>query len=200
MTADEIIMDDDTYDQMDKTDTTDNQVQINVHANKNKINFLSTNARSLYPKFGSLKVYMEELDVSFSVVTESWLVDGEKLDNDLIDLEAGSDIKILYKNRPAKITKRYKRRTAGGGVTILFNKKKCDFKEFKLPANKHEIIAGVCNLPKMKRKMVVFGVYIPPQTKADESHTILAFLNDAIMKAKEEIADCFLQETSMVVI
>ena len=121
----------------------------NLTCNKKRINFLSTNARSLCPKIKSLITHMEELDVDFSVVTESWLVDGKGLDEDLLDLEAGSNLKVLYKNRPAKLTNRQKRRTAGGGVTIVYDTKRCDFKERKMAGNKYEIVSGVCTVPKL---------------------------------------------------
>ena len=70
--------------------------------NKDSINFINTNARSLTPKMGSLLDYFDELDLSFAVVTESWMKDGKKLGDDLLDLEDETSLVVLYKNRPSR--------------------------------------------------------------------------------------------------
>ena len=52
----------------------------------NNLSFIITNARSIKPKLISLMDYMTELDLSFSVITETWLHSGEeynKMKNDL---------------------------------------------------------------------------------------------------------------------
>ena len=82
----------------------------------NNVNILLTNACSLSPKIESLHEYFSELDLHVALVTESWLSDGAVLDADVADLEAGTNLKILYKNRP-------KNRTGGrkvGGGSLLY--------------------------------------------------------------------------------
>ena len=98
------------------------------------INLMLTNARSLSPKIISLITFFSELKLHVAIITESWLADGDKLEENLVHLEQGTDIKVLFKNRPVRPTSR--RSTAGGGVAILFDKNRCNFKERKIARNK----------------------------------------------------------------
>ena len=59
--------------------------------------FLLTNARSLSPKIHSLHTAFLEPELDFALITELWLTYGHVLDNDVIDLEWGTNLKILYK-------------------------------------------------------------------------------------------------------
>ena len=65
----------------------------------NKLNVILTNARSLSPKIKSLIDYLSELEVTAAIVSESWMKDGADLDSDLLDLEKGTALKMIYKNR-----------------------------------------------------------------------------------------------------
>ena len=56
----------------------------------------------LSPKIDSLHNVFEEHKIDIALITESWLKDGNMLDRDIIDLEHGRDLKIVYKNRPKK--------------------------------------------------------------------------------------------------
>lgn len=67
---------------------------------KTSINIFNTNARSLCPKISSLIDCYEELDITFGIVTETWLNDGPTLEEDLIDLEHGSGLGSIVLNRP----------------------------------------------------------------------------------------------------
>ena len=70
--------------------------------NNDNFRILVTNARSLSPKIESLHRYFTELDIDVAMITESWLKDSSILDRDIIDLEYGTNLKIIYKNRPKK--------------------------------------------------------------------------------------------------
>ena len=61
------------------------------------ITILNTNARSLCPKIQSFIYYFEEMDALIGVVTETWLVDGEKLEGDMVDLAAGTGIGMIVR-------------------------------------------------------------------------------------------------------
>ena len=54
-----------------------------------KMRVINTNARSLCPKIDSLVDVMEESDASLAVVTETWLKDGDRLDEDVDGLSRG---------------------------------------------------------------------------------------------------------------
>ena len=52
---------------------------------------MNTNARSLCPKIHSLIDCFEDLQLTFATITETWLCDGEGLDEeDLSDLALGA--------------------------------------------------------------------------------------------------------------
>ena len=86
----------------------------------NEIKFLLTNARSLSPKINSFVDCVDMVGADITVVTESWLADGTQLEEDLRELEYGTDLCVVHKNRPVRPSSR--RRTAGGGVAIIYNK------------------------------------------------------------------------------
>lgn len=80
-------------------------------------------------------------------------------------------------------------RTAGGGVAIAFNQDKMRLVERKISAGRAEIVCASGKLPGAARKVVIFGVYIPPRTRAPQVNTIMNLLNDEISKAKTELCD-----------
>ena len=69
------------------------------------------------------------VDVVF--ITESWLRDAMVLDRDIIDLEHGTDLKIVYRN----LHKGASARAVGGGVSIIYKKSKCSMREYKVLGN-----------------------------------------------------------------
>ena len=147
-------------------------------------NFLLTNARSLAPKIGSLLDYFEELDLSMAIVAESWLKPGEKLEEDIIDLEFGESISVLHKSRPTRRGK-----NAGGGIAVLYNNNKMSLKPVNIGAGKAEIIAAAGSITGIRRKVVVIGMYVRPQTKAEETHRIFEVVENAIQKFKTDLSD-----------
>ena len=74
-------------------------VIVNVINQSNNYTIMLTNACSQLPKINSLQIFFEGHKVDINLVTESWLHDGHILDRDVIDLEYGINLKILYKNR-----------------------------------------------------------------------------------------------------
>ena len=71
-------------------DDTDENVEITV---------INTNARSLCPKINSLIDCWDELKSDVGIVTETWLADGEGLEEDREDLVQCAGLGMLYKNR-----------------------------------------------------------------------------------------------------
>ena len=152
--------------------------------NKNALTYLVTNARSLAPKANSLATNIQELDAAFAIVSESWLKEGNRLDRHLIDLENGEDLKIIHKSRKSKRGK-----TAGGGTAIVFNKKKISLREYKIRREHFEIVSASGKLNNNPRKVVIFGIYIPPSMRAKSSDRALELLSDAIQQAKNDFHD-----------
>ena len=67
---------------------------------KNKIDLtvINTNARSLCPKISSLIDCYNDMNASVGVITETWLTDGESLEEEVEDLTLGTGLRMLYKN------------------------------------------------------------------------------------------------------
>ena len=87
---------------------------MNINKDEPSFTMINTNARSLCPKINSLIDCFEELGVTVGVVTETWLSDGEGLEDDVQDLAHGAGLDMLYRNRPTN-----DRGYSHGGVAIL---------------------------------------------------------------------------------
>ena len=129
------------------------------------LKFLLTNARSLLPKIHSLHTAFKEHQLDFALITESWLKDGAVLNRDIIDLEWGTNLKIVYKNRPKNSAGL---RKVGGGVSIIYDKSKCSLKERKIKGNKFELVLAVGRVGKIPRQVAIFCAYLEPRMKAEE--------------------------------
>ena len=127
--------------------------------NKNElISFLNTNARSLCPKIESLLDNFNELECCFGVVTETWLKDGELLEDQLRDLQDGHGISVLYKNR-----KPNGRGVAHGGVCILTRDSRVRATRLRFHnSGGFEVVGAVCKVNGHKRKFIVIACYMPP--------------------------------------
>ena len=122
-----------------------------------------TNARSLSPKILSLHTFFDEHKLDVALITESWLKDSKILNRDVIDLEFGSNRKIIYKNRPAR---KASARAVGGGVSIVYDKSRCSMRERKIVGNKFELVLAVGKIGKIKRPFAFFCMYLEPKMKA----------------------------------
>lgn len=119
--------------------------------------------------------------LDFALITESWLRDGGVLDKDVIDLEYGTNLKIIYKNRPRKPMAA---RAVGGGVSIVNNKSRCSLKERKISGNAFEIVAAVGKVGKLARQVAVFCVHLELRLKADDLQKINDLINGEIISLK----------------
>ena len=149
-----------------------------------KFNILLTNARSLAPKIASLHEFFEAHDIDFACVTESWLKDGNLLARDIIDLEYGSNMKIIYKNRPARGASR---RAVGGGVSFIYNKSKGSFKERKIAGNNYEMICVTGKIRDVARPVAALVLYIQPKMTAAELEALKETIGDTILKLKTSL-------------
>ena len=91
---------------------------------KNIMNFATTNARSLAQKCNSAVEYFDELDLSFMVITETWLREGRSLSDNVADLEPGAALSLIHKGRTTG---------RGGGVGILYKPSRISLKRYQLP-------------------------------------------------------------------
>ena len=146
------------------------------------IKYLLTNARSLSPKIVPLITCFENFGLDIAIVTESWLASGTRLDEDLKELECGTDLCVIYKNRPVRATSR--RRTAGGGVAIIYNQTKCSFKEKRIARNNFELVCARGKQEGMDRILVIVGIYVEPRMTAGRLAEFLSLLEDLILQEK----------------
>ena len=144
---------------------------------------LLTNARSLSPKICSFHDVFREHDIDVAMVTESWLNDGCTLDRDVIDLEYGTNLKIIYKNRPK--TARGARRV-GGGVSIIYDKNSCSLRERKVVGNKFELVMAQGRVGKVGRSAVFMCLYIVPSMKAAQLDELNTLINLEILQLKSK--------------
>ena len=158
---------------------------VNDKINHSSLKLLLTNARSLSPKIESLQNNFEAYGLDVALVTESWLKDGKTLDRDIIDLEYGTDLKIVYKNRPRKNATA---RAVGGGVSIIYSKSRCSLRERKVRGNKFELVVASGRVGSVARTVVFFCLYIEPKMKVAELKQLNELLCNEILliKAKSD--------------
>ena len=142
---------------------------------------LLTNARSLSPKIESLHTCFEAHQLDMALVTESWLKDGEVLDRDVLDLEWGTDLKIIYKNRPKNAAGR---RKVGGGVSIIYSKSRCNLRERRVVGNKFELVLAVGRVGRLPRQVAVFCIYLEPRMKVAELAELCGLISREILSLK----------------
>ena len=187
----ESIQIDDVSSQSENSITTDEDINddfiILQKTKYNSLKFMLTNARSLSPKILSFIDHVEQLGVDISVVTKSWLASSSKLDYDLNELEFGTDLKVVYKNRPIRQNSR--RRTAGGVVAIIYNKTRCRLKERKIKKNKFELVCATGKVTGMDRELVVIGVYVPPKTNVADFQALVGAVSDLVLEEKVKHKD-----------
>ena len=128
---------------------------------------------------------MEERDIAFSVVTESWFTDGKDLLEDLYDLEQSSGISIIFKNRPKR--PRVGGRSSGGGVIIAFDPSKILMKERRIKGNVYELVGAQGKVDGCQTKVFTYGMYLPPQMSQDEVNRLCSLVAEdiAAIKARE---------------
>ena len=149
----------------------------NIDSINNMYHILLTNAHSLSPKSESLQNYFEAHDLYVAIVSESWLKDGKTLNKDVIDLEYGSDLKKIYRNRPAKAVGA---RQVSGGASIIYSKPKCSVKERNIVCNNFELVAAVRKIGKVK------GHPVEPRVKVAEMRRLNNLLALDILKLKSK--------------
>ena len=152
---------------------------------------INTNARSLAPKIDSLIECVNELDVSVAVVTETWLKDGPELEQDLLDLEGGAGLSALTLNRdPNPLTG-----VAHGGVAIIWRKSIGSFKRIPLGlANpeKFEVLPTVGSLRGSSRKLVVIGIYMPPNYNVPKANLCLDYIENMMVEIRAKYRDPYI--------
>ena len=107
---------------------------------------------------------MDELDANIAVVTETWLGDGEGLDEDIGELSDAAGLNMLYRNRRPN----ERNGLSYGGVAVIWRQANMDLKELKLVPSDLEILTCVGPIRRHSRKLAVMACYLPPITPSRE--------------------------------
>ena len=160
--------------------------------NKNdEVNFINTNARSLCPKIHSLIDSFEELQLTFGTITETWLADGEGLEEDLQDLALGAGLGMICRNREPG-----RNGVAHGGVALVYRNNISDFKKICVPnPGNFEILPCIGTIRGHSRKMVVVSCYLPPNYPTRRGKEALEYITNVIVQIKRKYTDPYLVVT-----
>lgn len=163
--------------------TRSEKMRMEENESNTNLKFIVTNARSIKPKIHSVIDYFDELDLSFAVITETWLKEGSDLTEMKDDLSSGHNIEMINRIRPLKTNGQIK---IGGGVSILYNPDRIALKEMPMKVGKSEIVAAIGKALQCKQKIIIIGAYLPPKMKAQSSRAAMERVERAIMKIKTE--------------
>ena len=127
------------------------------------------------------------MDLDLTIITESWLASGTRLEDELLELELGTGLSVVYKNRPVGPSSR--RRTAGGGVAIIYNKQRFKLKERRVIGNSFELVCAKGKINGLDRMLVVIGLYIPPKTTVGQLSELRSIISDLVLQEKAASRD-----------
>ena len=122
------------------------------------------------------------MNAGLAVITETWLADGQALEDDLQDLEEGAGIKMILCNRQAR-----ENGVAHGGVGLAYKTDLCKFDRLDFPnPDCFEVVAALGTVPGHSRKMAVVGMYIPPNYNATRGQACLDHVADVVLTIKRK--------------
>ena len=147
-----------------------------------KVNFATTNARSIAPKIISLVENFNELELCLFAITETWLGNSREVNHNIRDLVNSSNIDMLHKNR----------KTRGGGVALAYNNTLAKFSQVSLRNNSFELLCCKGKINSLARPLIVFVVYLPPKMSADSLRAFCTTLADGIELVKSNYDDPFI--------
>ena len=128
----------------------------------------------------SLADCMSEIEADVAVVTETWLQDSA-VEGTVIDLagEHGLDSFFLNRSEVAANGRKY------GGVAVFGRKSSTKFTriEIKNP-DSFEVLCVAGKVNKMKEKVVVIAVYIPPNYTRVKADQCLDYISDVVSEVK----------------
>ena len=153
----------------------------NLSSNCNLLNLACTNARSIVEKIDSLVTLFEENNLSFTILTETWLTQKKCSKRSMDDLLNGANIAFIRKDRS----------TRGGGVAVCYDVTKIKMTNLSVSQGRGlgEIVCGVGSTSLTKRKIAVIAVYLPPSLRAIEVEQTLDNIIDLVNKVRTRFGD-----------
>ena len=151
---------------------------------KNVFTIALINARSIKAKLDSFYETLKELGADVCLLTETWLKNTDKINQDLEDFKHKCGYAFLRKDRPGE--------KRGGGVAVCYRSDTVNFVKAKIPPSKHEVYAAVGRRVGQRRKVVVLVVYLPPYYNAEQNRSLLRYINDAVQALKSKYDDPYI--------
>ena len=122
------------------------------------------------------------------IVTETWLANGQALDQDVQDLAGGAGLGLIHKNRPANAMG-----VAHGGVAVIYKKSECSVIEVDLPnPDGYEVLVTAASIPGYSRKLLVVACYVPPNYPVGRGRGCLSHIEDVVLELKRRYRDPFI--------
>ena len=141
---------------------------------------MNTNTRSLAPKMESLADCMAEIEADISIVSETWM-QNRAVEGATIDAagEHGLDSFVLNRSVVAANGRQY------GGVAVFGRaaSTKLSTVEIDNPEN-FEVLCVAGKVNRIKEKVVVVAVYIPPNYTRVKANACLDYVADVVSEAK----------------
>ena len=144
---------------------------------------LNANARSLAPKMESLADCMYEIEASVAIVTETWLQDNNT-DGTAVDVagEHGLDVYALNRHGAASNGRQY------GGVAVFARAASTSFKRLDMPNHEsYEVMCVTGRMSKLKEKVAVIAVYIPPGYTRMRADCCVEYVSDMVAEVKRRL-------------
>ena len=130
----------------------------------------------------SLADSMDEIEADFAIVTETWLQDS-LVENTIIDVagEHGLETFCLNRQVAANNGRQY------GGVAVFGKSSTTCFKIVDMPnPESFEVLCVAGKVNKLREKVVVVAVYIPPNYPRVQAEACLDYISDVISEAKRK--------------
>lgn len=124
------------------------------------------------------------MKISCGIITETWLTDGEGLDEDIEDLLLGLGIKLHCLNRAAN-----DKGFSHGGVAVFHQNEAMNLKLHN--PGKYEVLMVAGTVKGYSRKLVMIACYLPPNYKTARARRAMDYIAGCVTKAKRDYTDPF---------
>ena len=117
-----------------------------------------------------------DLDLSLSIVSETWINAAKDSDRAATRLEMQCGLEIIHKSR---------RNRNGGGVAIIFDSNKVTMKRVPFES-RFEIVIAFGKIKRACRTLCVVSVYLPPDLSAMAICDAILDIGRAVTKIREK--------------
>ena len=135
---------------------------------------------------------MCEIEAGIAIVMETWMQEGDSLEERRRDLTLGEGMSMLCKNRePCQANG-----VSYGGVALIWRERVGVFKEIQLQnEDKHEVLAAVGTLRGQSRKLAILACYVPPNLEKKKTDKCQEFIAGAVLHIKKSYRDPYIVVT-----